>query len=264
MQSNLENLASYSSLNGENIETPTPLPRPTLNVETPAPSDGPNLETLQHERKVLEESLIPIVSQLMEEDIWPLPTETQSDLSVERHQLYFSTSTTEFDRRLDLIETQATKIREIGRLHEDQRVEEEAASRASKRRRVAEKRFVQTSFNPGEVLAQLDRLQSEATFLEAETLHEERLLELVDERAEDWLLERPVANPNPNPNLLADSPQDGVRKLDADLDILCGELADIDIATLTSQVGTLRLETGNMMQAVDLVNFDPSILLWFL
>ncbi|KAF8499936.1 hypothetical protein JB92DRAFT_3124778 [Gautieria morchelliformis] len=235
MQFNLENLASCFSFSGENLETP-------------APSDGPNLETIQNKHKVLEESLIPIVSQLMEEGIWTLPTETQSDLSVERHQLYLSTSSADFDRRLDLIETQATKIREIGRLHESQHVEEEAASRASKRRRVAEKRFVQTSFNPRDVLAQLDRLQSEATSLEAETLHEGPFLELVDERVEDWLLERPIVPP-----VLADSPRDAVRKLDADLDILCGELADIDTNKLASQVGTLKLETGDMMQAVDLL-----------
>ena len=216
-----------------------------------------NLEALRDsprmERDLLEKMDI-IITQLIEEDIWPLPTTTQSDSSVERRQLELSTSIAELGRRLDVIITQLNEIREMGKQHEASvsvvaRGEEQSMSRPSKRRRISANGSFQTSFNLSDILARLDTLQSKAIEMEAELLHDDQLLEVVDERIEGWLL-KPVTNP-----VLPDSLTDGVRNLDMDLDVLCGELANLDTSDLASHIDTLRLETVGWKQTMESVTY---------
>lgn len=217
-----------------------------------------NLEALRDsprmERDLLEEKMDIIITQLIEEDIWPLPTTTQSDSSVERRQLELSTSIAELGRRLDVMVTQLNEIREMGKQHEASvsvvaRSEEQSMSRPSKRRRISANGSFQTSFNLSDILARLDTLQSKAIEMEAELLHDDQLLEVVDERIEGWLL-KPVTNP-----VLPDSLTDGVRNLDVDLDVLCGELANLDTSDLASHIDTLRLETVGWKQTMESVTY---------
>lgn len=247
------NLVQKLSGIGADLERQTALHSNNSAIEALA---GANLETLKDSARQaqmnLEGKLNSIISQLVEDDLWPLPTSKQSVTSVRRPQPQSSASLAELGCLLDTLETQLNKVTEMAKSYQGQvsviRSQEEGALPASKRRRLSSKRSSQESVIFQEVLGRLDCLQGKANELEADKLSDGRLLEEVDERVDGWLLEKSVIRP-----LQADSLEDAVQELDTDLDVLCNELAELDTADLMSQVGTLRLETGNLKQTMESV-----------
>jgi hypothetical protein len=222
----------------------------TAIISAMAPSAGANAETLKDPNRDkqmnLEDQLNSVISQLVEDDFWSLPP-TQSGTSGNRQQPQLSVSLAVLGRRLDIMETQLNKVREAAQFHVS--IEDERTSRSSKKRRTSSKRSFQAPINIQDLLGRLDRLQNKAIELVAEALFDERLLEKVDERVEGRLLETPVTPP-----LQTDSVKNIVQELDTELDALCIELADINTGDLVSQIGALRLETGNLKQTMDSVS----------
>ena len=216
----------------------------------------------RNKQKPLEEQLNSVIAQLIEDDFWPLPPPTETNVSNNHQRQELSASLVELGWRLDMIEAQFNKIRDLGNLHLSQislgrEIKKEKTPRPSKRRRISYESFHVPS-DAQAILARLDRLGSMALELETESLQDDRLLEKIDERLDASLIGKPAVCPVP-----PDSFKDTVHNLDVELDAFCGELADLNTDDLVSQIGTLQLEASDFKQKMDSVS-NPFVFYGFL